>query len=145
MFGEPAALLAAIYLPVPGEQPALRRTRHWEQCGLCLAPLSLNKLQSCVRRWQAQKVVPALPGATSHKRQSRHFPRHRYLSLPPFPGPAQVFAQQGTEPGQTKVIKLVLEGMDLTLYLDQEQTPYGEKSDADSASSVCGNLEDHQD
>lgn len=145
MSGEPAALLAAIYLPVPREQPALRRTRHWEQCGLCLAPTSLNKLQGCVKRWQAQKVVPALPGAASQTRQAHHFPRHSYLFLPLFPGPTQVFAQQGSEPGQTKVMQLVFERMDLTLYLDQEQTPYVEKSDTDSASSVCGNLEDHED
>lgn len=51
---EPPALLAAIYLPVPREQPALTRTRHWEQCSLCLAPTSLNKLQGCAKRWQVQ-------------------------------------------------------------------------------------------
>lgn len=75
------------------------------------------------------KVASVLPGAVSQKKQSFHFPRHRYLFPPLFPVPAQVFAQQGSEPGQTKVMKLVLERMDLTLYLDQEQTPQAEKSD----------------
>lgn len=75
------------------------------------------------------KVVSVLPGAVSQKRQSLHFPRHRYLFPPLFPVPAQVIAQQGSEPGQTKVMQFVLEGMDLTLYLDQEQTPHVEKSD----------------
>lgn len=74
------------------------------------------------------KVVSVLPGVASQRRQSRHFSKNRYLFQPPFPVPAQVFAQQGSEPGQTKVMQLVLEVMDLTLYLDQEQTPHVEKS-----------------
>lgn len=74
------------------------------------------------------KVVSVLPGAASQKKQSCHFPSHRYLFPPLFPVPAQVFAQQGGEPGQTKVMQLVLEGMDLTVYLGQEQAPHVEKS-----------------
>lgn len=53
--------------------------------------------------------------------------------------PVQVFAQQGSEPGQTKVMpkQLVLERMDLTLYLNQEQTSHLEKSGWHSFSLKC--------
>lgn len=94
----------------------------------------LNKFQGRVKRWQHNGGGVSSPRSCFPKEAVTPLPQAQVFVPSPFSCaqaqvfPAQVFAQQGSEPGQTKVMQLVLEGMDLTLYQDQEQTPHVEKS-----------------
>lgn len=87
------------------------------------------------------KMVLGLPGAASQKKQSCLFPNHSYLFPPLFLVPPQRFVQQGSEPKQTKGIKLVLEENKAWISWGRNKhLALRRVADTASASSVCGSL-----
>lgn len=130
--GEAPALLAAYTSPSPGEQPA--PAAPWQGPGTGAVWSLTGSYQSklitrlCQEVAVTMKVLLVLPGPASQKKQSCLSPDHRYFFPPLFLVPAQVFVQQGSEPEQTKIMKIVLEENKAWIYRGQEQAPSVEMS-----------------